>query len=171
MFQIGNCAKSGVEGPSERSTSFIRFSLKWLIPAWMWHNMLLQKPNIKKATWKYFVENFRVDFKEFSTWLSIKPMCLCAQLFQSCPTICNPMDYSLPGSSVHGIFQARILEWVAITSSRGSSQPRYWIQVSCIAGSVCNAGEPGSIPGREDPLEKGQAAHSSIPGLPLWFSW
>ena len=36
---------------------------------------------------------------------------------QSCPTICDPMDYSPPGSSVHGIFQARILEWVAISSS------------------------------------------------------
>ena len=45
---------------------------------------------------------------------------------QSCPTLCNPMDCSPPGSSVHGIFQARILEWVAISSSRGSSQSRGW---------------------------------------------
>ena len=43
---------------------------------------------------------------------------------QSCPTLCNPMDYSPPGSSIHGIFQARILEWVATSSSRGSSRPR-----------------------------------------------
>ena len=41
----------------------------------------------------------------------------------SCLTLCNPMDYSLPGSSVRGIFQARILEWVSISYSRGSSQP------------------------------------------------
>ena len=47
---------------------------------------------------------------------------------------CNPMDYSLPGSSVHGIHQARILEWVAIPFSRGSSRPRDWTWVSCIAG-------------------------------------
>ena len=40
---------------------------------------------------------------------------------QLCPVLCNPMDCSSPGSSVHGIFQARILEWVAISSSRGSS--------------------------------------------------
>ena len=40
---------------------------------------------------------------------------------QSCPTLCDPMDHSPPGSSVHGIFQARILEWVAVSSSRGSS--------------------------------------------------
>ena len=44
------------------------------------------------------------------------------------------MDCSLPGSSVHRILQARILEWVAISFSRGSSQPRYWTQISCIAG-------------------------------------
>ena len=47
-----------------------------------------------------------------------------SEVTQSNPTLCNPMDYSLPGSSVHGIFQARVLEWVAISFSRGSSQPR-----------------------------------------------
>ena len=50
---------------------------------------------------------------------------------QSCLTLCHPKDCSPPGSSVHGIFQARILEWVAISSSRGSSQPRDWTCVSC----------------------------------------
>ena len=44
---------------------------------------------------------------------------------QSCPTLCDPMNCSLPGSSVHGILQPRILEWVAISYSRGSSQPEY----------------------------------------------
>ena len=47
-----------------------------------------------------------------------------SEVTQLCPTLCDPMDCSLPGSSVHGIFQARILEWVAISFSRGSSQPR-----------------------------------------------
>ena len=51
---------------------------------------------------------------------------------QSYPTLCDPMDHSLPGSSVHGILQARILEWVAMPSSRGSFQPRDQTQVSCI---------------------------------------
>ena len=46
------------------------------------------------------------------------------------------MDCSLPGFSVHGVLQARILEWVAISFSRGSSRPRDWTQVSCIAGRV-----------------------------------
>ena len=53
---------------------------------------------------------------------------------QSCPTLWNPMDCSPPGSSVHEIFQARILEWVAMPFSRGSSQPRDRTLVSCIAG-------------------------------------
>ena len=48
---------------------------------------------------------------------------------QSCPTLCDPMDYT-----VHGILQTRILEWVAFPFSRGSSQPRDWTQVSSIAG-------------------------------------
>ena len=48
---------------------------------------------------------------------------LCAKSLQSCPTLCDPLDCSPPGASVHGIFQARILEWVAMPSSRGSSQP------------------------------------------------
>ena len=53
---------------------------------------------------------------------------------QSCPTLCDPVHYSPPGSSVHGIIQARILEWVAISFSRGSSWTRDRTQVSCIAG-------------------------------------
>ena len=51
-----------------------------------------------------------------------------------CPTLCDPVDCSPPGSSVHGIFQARVLEWVAISFSKGSSQCRDWNWVSCIAG-------------------------------------
>ena len=53
---------------------------------------------------------------------------------QSCPTLCDPMDCSLPGSSVHGIFQARVLERVAISFSRRSAQPRDRTQVSCVVG-------------------------------------
>ena len=53
---------------------------------------------------------------------------------QSCPTLCDPMDCSPPGSSVSGMLQARILEWVAMPSSRGSSQCRDQTWVSCIAG-------------------------------------
>ena len=54
---------------------------------------------------------------------------------QSCLTLCDPVGYSPPGSSVHGILQARLLEWVAILFSRESFEPRDQTQVSCIAGS------------------------------------
>ena len=57
-----------------------------------------------------------------------------AKSLQLCPTLCCPMDCSLPGSSVHGILQVRILEWVAIFSSRRSSQCRDGARVSCTAG-------------------------------------
>ena len=56
------------------------------------------------------------------------------EVAQSCPTPCDSTDYSLPGSSVHGVLQARVLEWVAISFSRGSSWPRDWNQVSGIVG-------------------------------------
>ena len=59
--------------------------------------------------------------------------CVCAQW---CPAVCDPMDCSLPGSSVHGIIPERILEWVAISSSRGSSWPRGQTHISCISCAV-----------------------------------
>ena len=57
-----------------------------------------------------------------------------SEVAQSCLTLFDPMDWSLPGSSVHGIFQARVLEWVAMPSCRGSSWLRDRIQISHIAG-------------------------------------
>ena len=59
------------------------------------------------------------------------------------PSLCDPMDCSLQGSSVRGISQATVLEWVAIPFSRGSSQPRDGTQISCIAGGFFPAGPPG----------------------------
>ena len=55
---------------------------------------------------------------------SIVLVFVCAKSLQSCLTLLDLMDCSLPGSSVHGILQARILEWIATSSSRGSSNPR-----------------------------------------------
>ena len=63
-------------------------------------------------------------------------VCLCAKSLQLCPTLCDPMNCSLPGSSVHGILQERILEWVAMSSSRGSSQTRDQTCVSSTAGRL-----------------------------------
>ena len=100
---------------------------------------------------------------------------LCVLVTQSCPTLCDPMGCSPPGSSVHGILQAWILEWVAVPLSRGSSPPRDRTRVSCIAGrfftmwatneAQANTGDirdAGSIPGSGRPLKEGIATHSSI---------
>ena len=57
-----------------------------------------------------------------------------SEVAQSCPILCDPMDCNLPGSSIHGIFQARVLEWVAISFFRGSSPPRDQTLASRIAG-------------------------------------
>ena len=65
----------------------------------------------KTTTWDQHVQTFHSKVKE-------------SEVTQSCPTLCDPMDCSLAGSSVHGIFQARVLEWVAISFSRRSSRPR-----------------------------------------------
>ena len=61
-------------------------------------------------------------------------VCVCVHsVTQSCPTLWDPMDCSLSGSSVHGILQAKILEWVAMPSSRGPTQLRYQIHTSYIS--------------------------------------
>ena len=70
-----------------------------------------------------------------------------SEVAQLCPTLCDPMDYSPQGSSVHGIFQARILEWVDMPSSRGSSRPRDRTLVSRIVGRHFTAWAT-----REDPI-------------------
>ena len=63
-------------------------------------------------------------------------VCVCALVIQLCLTLCDPMDCSLPGSFVHGILQARLLKWVAISFTRVSSRPRDWTWVSHIVGRL-----------------------------------
>ena len=73
-------------------------------------------------------------FTTSTTWEALFLLgCVCAKSLQPCPTPYNPMDCSPPGSSVHGVLQARILEWVAMSSSRESSWPRDWTHVSYIS--------------------------------------
>ena len=74
-----------------------------------------------------------LDETEIYYNLVIIKSCEWVKVAQSCLTLCDPMDCSLPVSSVYGIFQARVLDWVVISFSRGSSQPRDQTQVSCIA--------------------------------------
>ena len=75
-------------------------------------------------------------------FLGDPPACMCAKSLQSCPTLFNPMDCSPPGSSVHVILQARILKWVAMPSSRESSQ--LWDQT--IVSSINLHWQAGSLP-------------------------
>ena len=87
----------------------------------LFHNTIMVE------TWQYgFVKSQRNKEWTYKLGMSTKSL-------QSCLTLCEPLDYSLPGSSVHGILQARILEWVAIPSSRGCNQPRDWTSISYIS--------------------------------------
>jgi len=69
----------------------------------------------------------------FNAFVNAQKRCRESEVAQSCPTLCDPMDCSPPGTSVNGIFQAKVLEWVAISFSRGSAWPWDWTQVSRIA--------------------------------------
>ena len=94
--------------------------------------------------------------------------CMCVKSLQSCPTICDPVDYSLPSSSVHGILHARLLEWVAISYSRKSSQPKNWIHISCVscpAGTFFTCWAIG-----ETQIFLLKAFNSDIRGLIIWVS-
>ena len=82
----------------------------------------------QSRTWLKWLSSSSTSLYALATW----HLCIFeAKSLQSCPTLCSPLGCSLPGSSVHGILQARILEWVAMPSSRGSSRPRDWTRVSC----------------------------------------
>ena len=74
------------------------------------------------------------------------------EVAQLCPTLCDPMDCSLSGSSIHGIFQARVLEWVAISFPRRSSQPRDQIQSPSLLADTLPSESPGKSIGQIGPL-------------------
>ena len=92
-------------------------------------------------------------------------LCACSAA-QSCLILCNPMDCSPPGSSVHGISQARILEWVANSFSRESSQPRDWTHVSCIAGRFFTLWALSEA--WQGPLLGGRGHASCPPAAEIW---
>ena len=73
---------------------------------------------------------------KFYTFIEMTILVLESEVTQSCPTLCDPMGCSLPGFSIHGISQARILEWLASSFTRGSSQPRNWTRGSCIGRQI-----------------------------------
>ena len=81
------------------------------------------------------------------TWYPAQRVC---SVTQSCPTLCGPMDREAWQASVHGILQARILEWVAVSCSRGSSRPRDQTHISFIGSRILHHWatweEPSTIP-------------------------
>ena len=85
-------------------------------------------------------------------------VCVCAKSPQSCPTLCDPVDCSLPGSSVCGILQARIPEWVAIPFSKGSSPLRDTTRVSCVVGGFFTISHQGSYYGTSQPTKRQRLA-------------
>ena len=97
----------------------------------------------------------------------------CMLPFQLCPTLCDPMDYSLPGSSVHGIFQARIPERVAMASSRGSSwgiEPTSLASPSLAGGFFTTSATWEAPYVLIHPLFSGFPSHSGHHGALSWVS-
>ena len=110
----------GQEDPLEKKMATHSSILAWRIP-WTEKPSRLQSIGSQR-TGQNWVTNTMIMSVQFSS------------VSQSCPILCNPMDCSPPGSSVHGILQARILEWIVIPFSRGISKPRDQTLVSCITG-------------------------------------
>ena len=79
-----------------------------------------QRETLSTLLVDFFVKHLPIS-KRYSLLILLFQLCLCAKSLQSCSTLCNPMNHSLSASSVHGILQAKILEWVAMPSSRASS--------------------------------------------------
>ena len=103
--------------------------------------LIMRKWKLGETRW--FTQSIGRGFAGISHSASLEPslcmcvcvcVCVCVWVTQWRPTLFDPMDCSPPDSSVRGILQARIPEWVAMSFSRGSAWPRDWIQVSCIAG-------------------------------------
>ena len=89
-------------------------------------------------------------------------VCVCVLIVQSCPTLCDLMDYSPPDFSVHGILQARVLEWIATPFSRGSSRPRDRSLVSCTAGRFFAVWATGKSSSTQCPSLVSQHADHSL---------
>ena len=89
-----------------------------------------------KKVFNHLMLKFSIIQYQYYHSISIYSFNIKVLVTQSCPTLYDPMDYSPPDSSIHGILEARILKWVAISFSRGYSWPRDWTQVSCIASRL-----------------------------------
>ena len=106
------------------------------------HIYIICKSELHFFWWKLKVKTNNTDEGQYKFCLyclsstEFRDVCCCCLVAKSCLTHCSPMDYSLPGSSVPGIAQARILEWVALPFFRGSSWLRDRTCVSCIGRRI-----------------------------------
>ena len=116
-----------------------------ILKCWAWRRKVLSLFILSQLTLEHLKFTFKVTREK---WY------ISGKVAQSCLTLCDPMGCSLPGSSAHGIFQTRVLEWVAISFSRGSSQPRDWTWVSCTASDALPSEPPGKPPFKNAWLEE-----------------
>ena len=123
-------------------------------PPWCWNTLFLRCGNTDHSSFSWYLSShsFSVSCSASTcyisgSWSSVLGSLSCtrAQSLQSCPTLCNPMDCSLPGFSVHGIFQARKLEWVAI-SPGDLPDPGIKPTSPVLTGGLFTHWKPGSLP-------------------------
>ena len=114
---------------NEFSGQLLGLNLIPLLAGCSTHGNLGELLNFLLGLWPGLNEIVRVTVST----VSAAATCVRVKSLQSCPALCNRMDCSSPGSFVHGFLQTRILEWVAMPSSRGSSQPRDRTFVSCVS--------------------------------------
>ena len=112
--------------PQGRPSPVLAFSCQYSL-SWSLNNFI----SLEKL---FFGGKDCIFFGGISLFFHCVCVCVVCLLAQSCVTLCDPMDCSQPGTYVHGILQAIILERVSISFSRGTSWPRDWTCVSCIAG-------------------------------------
>ena len=114
--------------------------------------------------------SFSLSLTLYFCFLLVQFLCTCVPV-QSCLTLCDPMDCSPPDSSVHGISQARMLEWFTMPSSRGSSQPRDPTCISCascVAGGFFISEPPGKKFHLTSPLTPNSSLVSPASGFSHW---
>ena len=116
---------------------------------WHWKNnrgnitflWFIQKKSVKGNKERRGQGTDGVSSKQIARWrhkfshISLN-YCCCCSVAKSCSALCSPMGYRMPGPSVHGVFQARTLEWIAISFSRGSSWTKDWTHVSCVGRQI-----------------------------------
>ena len=137
---MSGCGQEKMDISGERGQNLfplLLFVLFWPSPDWAVPTRMSEgRPSLLHQLNQMLVSSMNTDTPASVKVERLKSISRqkCVLVTQLCPTVSFPMDCSLQGSSIHGILQVRILEWVVIPFSRGIFLPRDQIQVSCIAG-------------------------------------